>query len=90
MKLPVKFATVQVQQKLPDLARYPHVLVLGKQVHVPEAVDSNQGEVILGFAKMVERMCKFDPICCQKSYLTSFTHQLLLDQVIVFLDAVCI
>merc|ERR1719435_858394 len=71
MKLPVEFATVQVQQKLPDLARYPHILVLGEQVHVPEAVYSNQGEVILGFAKMVERMCKFDPICCQKSYLTS-------------------
>merc|ERR1719370_1035307 len=39
MKLPVKFATVQIQQELPDLARHPHVLVLGEQVHVPEAVD---------------------------------------------------
>merc|ERR1719244_2112019 len=64
MKLPVKFATVQVQQELPDLARHPHVLVLGEQVHVPEAVDSNQGEVILGFAKVMQGMCKFDSVCC--------------------------
>merc|ERR1719489_294181 len=31
MKLPVKFATVQIQQELPDLARHPHVLVLGNK-----------------------------------------------------------
>merc|ERR1719233_472700 len=74
MKLPVKFATVQVQQELPDLTRDPHVLVLREQVHVPEAVDSNQGEVILRFAKMMQRMCKFYTICCKKRYLTSFTH----------------
>merc|ERR1719184_157994 len=90
MKLPVKFATIQIQQELPDLARHPHVLVLGEQVHVPEAVDSNQREIILGFAKMMERMGKFDSVCCQKRYLASFTHQLLLDQIIVFLNAVCI
>merc|ERR1719370_951399 len=78
MKLPVKFAAVQVQQELPDLARYPHVLVLGEQVHVPEAVDGYQREVILGFAKMMERMCKFNHIRCYKRYLASFTHQLLL------------
>merc|ERR1719402_1755456 len=52
MKLPVKFATVQIQQELPDLARHPHVLVLGEQVHVPEAVDGYQREVIDSFRHM--------------------------------------
>merc|ERR1719320_1973507 len=44
MKLPVKFATIQVKQELPNLARHLHILVLGEQVHVSEAVNSDQGQ----------------------------------------------
>ena len=39
-----------------------HVFVLGEEVHVPEAVDGDQGKVLLRLAQVVKRVSKFDPV----------------------------
>ncbi len=39
-----------------------HVFVLGEEVHVPEAVDGDQGKVLLRLAQVVKRVSKFDTV----------------------------
>ena len=46
----MEFSRVQILQELLQLSGHVHVLVVGEQVHVPEAVDSNQRQVLLGLA----------------------------------------
>merc|ERR550519_1043603 len=87
VKLPVEFSTVEIQDELSQLAGYPHVLVLGEQIHVTERVDGNQGEIVLGLAEMVERMGELDTVRSQETDLTPLPQQLRLHQVVPLLDA---
>ena len=43
-----------------------HVLVLGEQVHVPEAVDGEERQVLFGLAEVVQRVSKLDSVGDQK------------------------
>lgn len=51
--LPVQFAAVQVIEKLLQLAGRVHVLEVIKQVHVPERIDGDKGQVRLCLAQVV-------------------------------------
>ncbi len=39
-----------------------HILVFGEQVHVPEAVDGDEGKVFFRLSKVVKRMSKLDAV----------------------------
>jgi hypothetical protein len=39
-----------------------HIFVFGEEIHVSEAVDGDQGQVLLGFAQVVKRMGKLDTV----------------------------
>ena len=62
----MEFSRVQILQELLQLSGHVHVLVVGEQVHVPEAVDSNQRQVLLGLAQVVQGMSKHDSVSDQK------------------------
>lgn len=52
----MQLATVEILKELLQLTRRVHVTEVGEQIHVLERVDGNQGQVILGFTQMVQRM----------------------------------
>ena len=57
------------QENQTDLLEFSgnvHVLVLGEQVHVPEAVDGEERQVLLGLAEVVQRVSKLDSVGDQK------------------------
>ena len=66
VELPVELARVEVGEELLELAGHVHVGVLGEHVHVPEAVDSNERQVLLLFAEMVQRVSEFDSVSNQE------------------------
>lgn len=59
MELTMKLSGIQVLQEVFQLSRNLHVFILGEQVHVPETVDGNQGQIVLGLAQVVQGMSKF-------------------------------
>lgn len=79
----MQLATVEILKELLQLTRRVHVTEVGEQIHVLERVDGNQGQVILGFTQMVQRMreslaiggqkvdvlCKISKIQCQTKCL---------------------
>lgn len=65
----MQLSAVQVVQELLQLARLVHVLVIVKQIHVPERVDGDQWQVRLGLAQVVQRMRKLLSVGRQEVYV---------------------
>lgn len=62
VELSVQLSRVEVGEELLELAGHAHVRVLGEHVHVPEAVDGDEGQVLFLLAKVVQRVSELDPV----------------------------
>jgi thermostable 8-oxoguanine DNA glycosylase len=51
------------------LSRFMYVFVFRKQVHVPEAVNGNEGKVRLALAQVVKGMGKLDAVGDEEIYV---------------------
>ena len=69
MELSVKLSRVQILQKLLQFSGNLGVFVFGEQVHVPETVDGNKGQILFILAEVVQWVSKLDTICYQEIYV---------------------
>lgn len=62
----MQLAAVEILEELLELARRIHIAEVWKEIHVLEGIDGDQGQVVLRFAQVMQRMGESFAISGQK------------------------